>query len=196
MQLEEVLRRRRMVRNYDPARPVPPETRERILTSALRAPSAGFTQGWDFLACESLAEREQFWEATTPPERATTDWSQGMRRAPLVIVALSHRDAYLDRYAEPDKARSEVDWDVPYWHVDTAFATMIMLLSAVDAGMGACFFGIPAERVDLLRGAFGVPATHTPIGAITIGFSAPDQPSPSLRRGRRPPEEVVHRGHW
>lgn len=119
-----------------------------------------------------------------------------MRRAPLVIVALSCRDAYVDRYSEPDKARSTQDWAIPYWHVDTGFATMLMLLTAVDAGLGACLFGIPSERVETLRGAFGVPDAYTPIGAVTVGYPAPGRPSPPLRRGRRPLEEVVHRGFW
>ncbi len=54
--------------------------------------------------------------------------------------------AYRARYSEPDKARfgSGVAsaWPVPYWLVDTSFATMAILLSAVDAGLGALFFGL------------------------------------------------------
>ncbi len=201
MQFEEVLRRRRMVRNYDPARPVPAEAVERILASALRAPSAGFTQGSDLMVCETSEERARFWEAATPDGSATTRWSQGMRQAPLVVVALAHQDAYLERYAQPDKARpdkvgSTNAWPVPYWHVDTGFVALLVLLSAVDAGLGACFFGIPADRVQPLRTAFGVPPAHTPTGAITIGYAAPGQagapPSQPLRR----PDEVVHRGRW
>ncbi len=196
MQFEEVLRRRRMVRNYDPMRPVPPDARERILTATLRAPSAGFTQGWDLLICETPAERADFWESTTPAGQGNTSWSQGMRRAPLVIVPLSHRDAYIERYAEPDKASQPQSWPVPYWDIDTGLATLIVLLSAVDSGLGACFFGIPAERLERFRTAFGVPGAHVPIGALTIGYPAPEEPSPSLRRPRRPLEEVAHRGHW
>ncbi|MGH9127782.1 MAG: nitroreductase family protein [Acidimicrobiales bacterium] len=196
MELSDAVRRRRMVRNYDPARPVPPEATEHILANAIRAPSAGFAQGWAFLVCESAAEREAFWDAATPPGQAVSQWSAGMRGAPLVIVPLSCESAYVERYAEADKAGATQRWPIPYWHVDTGFATLLMLLSAVDAGLGACFFGIPAERVDAFREAFGVPHTHTPIGAVTIGYPAPDRPSPSLRRGRRSLEEVVHRGHW
>ena len=49
----EVVRRRRMVRDYAPDRPVPAEVRERLLEHAIRAPSAGFSQGWAFLVLES-----------------------------------------------------------------------------------------------------------------------------------------------
>ncbi|HEY0698970.1 MAG TPA: nitroreductase family protein, partial [Micromonospora sp.] len=66
MEFSDVVRRRRMVRNYDPDRPVPPEVVEQPVDHAVRAPSAGFAQGWGFLVLESPADRERFWAATTP----------------------------------------------------------------------------------------------------------------------------------
>ena len=188
-----------MVRDYDPDRPVPDEVVERLLEHAVRAPSAGFTQGWGFLVLTAPADRDLFWAATTPPDRAPTGWLAGMSRAPLIVVPTSSRDAYLDRYAEPDKGwtdRDEARWPVPYWHVDVAFAALLILLTAVDERLGACFFGIPPDRTAAFRAAFDVPEAHTPVGAITVGYPAPDRRSPSLRRGRRPVEQVVHRGRW
>ncbi|MCV2491706.1 nitroreductase family protein [Geodermatophilus sp. YIM 151500] len=201
MEFREVVRRRRMVRDYDPYRPVPPEVRDRLLAHAVRAPSAGFSQGWGFLVLETAEERGRFWTATAPPPPARPDrWLTRMRRAPLLVVALSHRDAYLDRYAEPDKGwtdRDEARWPVPYWDVDTGMAALLMLLTAVDEGLGACFFGVPAERVDAFRAAFGVPEGHRPVGVVSVGYpGSDDRRSPSLRRGRRPLDEVVHRGRW
>jgi nitroreductase len=69
-----------------------------------------------------------------------------------------------------------------------------MLLTAVDAGLGACFFGLPVDRIDAYREAFGVPADFTPIGAISIGYS--DEPPRDLRDRRRPEADTVHRGRW
>ena len=194
-----MVRRRRMVRDYDPDRPVPPEVRDRLLEHAIRAPSAGFSQGWAFLVLETAAERAAFWTATTGP--GTPDgWLTRMRRAPLLVVPFSHKAAYLDRYAEADKGwtdRDESRWPVPYWDVDTGMASLMMLLTAVDEGVGACFFGVPPERVDALREAFGVPADHRPVGVLSIGYpGTEDRRSPSLRRGRRGTGEVVHRGRW
>jgi len=187
-----------MVRNYDADRPVDPATVERLLGYAVHAPSAGFSQGWDFLVLDTADEINLFWSATTVGDGATS-WLAGMRRAPVIIVPLSHRDAYLDRYAEPDKGwtdRDEARWPVPYWHIDTGMASLLILLGAVDEGLGACFFGIPPERIDEFRTAFGVPASRTPIGAIALGHPAPDKRSPSLKRGRRDVGAVVHRGRW
>jgi nitroreductase len=200
MELAEVIRRRRMVRNYDPGRPVPPEVVERLLGYAVHAPSAGFSQGWEFLVLDSPADRELFWDATLPPEmKDESQWLGGMRRAPLIVVPHSHRDAYLDRYAEPDKGwtdRDEARWPVPYWHIDTGMASLLILLGAVDEGLGACFFGIPPEQTAAYRAAFTVPARYVPIGAITIGYRATDRLSPSLKRGRRGADTVTHRGRW
>lgn len=203
MEFAEVVRRRRMVRTYDPDRPVPPGAVRRLLEHAVRAPSAGFSQGWGFLVLSEAADRDRFWSATTPTRpdapHAGGRWLAGMRTAPLIIVAHSHKDAYLDRYAEPDKGwtdRAEARWPVPYWHVDTGMAALLMLLTAVDEGLGACFFGIPPERTAAYRAAFAVPAAYTPVGAITVGYPAVDWRSPSLRRGRRGVDEVVHHGRW
>ena len=85
---------------------------------------------------------------------------------------------------------------MPYWHIDAGFASLLILLGAVDEGLGACFFGVPVERVDAYRAAFGVPPSYDPVGAITIGYPAPDRRSPSLARGRRPAAAVTHRGRW
>ncbi|SHH22817.1 nitroreductase family protein [Geodermatophilus nigrescens] len=199
MEFADVVRRRRMVRDYDPDRPVPPEVRERLLAHAIRAPSAGFTQGWAFLVLESPEERDLFWSVTAS-DGAPDAWLTRMRRAPLLVVPLSSKDAYLDRYAEPDKGwtdRDEARWPVPYWDVDAGMAALMVLLTAVDEGLGACLFGIPAERVDPFRDAFGIPATHRPVGVVSVGYPGDgDRRSPSLKRGRRGLDEVVHRGRW
>jgi nitroreductase len=201
MEFQEVVQRRRMVRTFAPDRPLPAGALDRMLANAVRAPSAGFSQGWAFLALEGPEETGRFWDATFPvSERESFGWP-GLFHAPGIVVPLSHKQAYLDRYAEPDKGvtdKRESFWPVPYWDVDTGFAAMLMLLTAVDEGLGALFFGVFPERMASFRAAFGVPDAYTPIGAIAVGWEADegDRPSPSLKRGRRPPSEVVHRRRW
>ena len=197
MELGEAIRRRRMVRNFED-RPVPAEAVERILDHARRAPSAGHTQGFAFLVLEGPERIGRFWDCTFPEERRSDFRWTGLFRAPVIIVPCASKEAYLDRYAEPDKGwadRDEARWPVPYWDVDCAMATMAILLTAVDEGLGALFFGI-FDGLPALRVSFGIPEAFHPIGAVALGWSAPDEPSPSLRRGRRPAEDVIRRGHW
>src|SRR3954464_10024138 len=187
-----------MVRDYDPDRPVPPEVRERLLEHALRAPSAGFTQGWAFLVLEDAADRELFWSVTTS-ESAPDGWLTRMRRAPLLVVPLPSKAAYLGRYAEPDKGwtdRDEARWPVAYWDVDAGMAALLMLLTAVDEGLGGCFFGVPPDRTAAVLAALGAPTDRRIVGVVSLGHVAQDRRSPSLRRGRRRVDEVAHDGRF
>jgi len=192
MEFSEVVRRRRMVRSYAD-RPLPADAVEHILANALRAPSAGFSQGWAFLALTDARDRARFWDFVPHVEPS-------MSVAPLVVVPLSNKSAYLDRYAEADKGwtdRSEARWPAPYWDIDTGMATLLMLLTAVDEGLGACFFGIQPEQIPSFRSAFGVPDEYLPIGAASVGYQEGAQPTGSaVAARRRAPEDVIHRGRW
>lgn len=213
MEFREVIRRRRMVRAYQPDS-VPADALTRMLEHAVRAPSAGFSQGWDFLVLAREQDRDRFWTAATPapppdhrangdpapapaPASGTDAWLRGLMTAPALVICLSDPDRYLDRYAEPDKGRTDRDlrrWPVPYWDVDTGMAAMAMLLTAVDEELGACFFGVPSQRHEAVHDAFGIPVDRRIVGVVSVGRPAPDRRSPSLRRGRRPFGEVVHHG--
>lgn len=188
-----------MVRSFED-RPLERGVLDRLLEVATRAPSAGFTQGTELVVLEGADQTERFWRHTLPrPERPAFAWP-GLLRAPVLVLPLASRRAYQERYAEPDKVGSrlhqEPAWPVPYWEVDCAFATMLLLLAAVDAGLGALFFAIPRGEREVLAG-LGVPEGHRPIGAVALGHpAADDRPSSSVGRGRRPLEEVVHRGRW
>jgi nitroreductase len=198
MEFQDVVRQRRMVRSFQ-RRPLPPEAVERILANAPRAPSAGFSQGWGFLALAGYEQTTRYWDAVGPRDRANFGWP-GLLDAPLLVVCLSNKQAYLDRYARPDKGwtdRDEQRWAAPYWDVDAGMAALLMLLTAVDAGLGGLFFAVPAEKIHRFRAAFGVPETYRPVGTCAIGYEAlTTKRSPSLLRGRRPTHEVVHRGAW
>lgn len=202
MEFQDVVRRRRMVRTYTDE-PVDPAAVDRMLTNALRAPSAGFSQGWGFLLLDTPEDVELFWR-TTAPDGPPSRWLRAMSGAPVVVVPHADPAAYRERYAQPDKSRPGTagsegsPWAVPYWYVDAGMACLLVLQTAVDEGLGACFFGIPAERTAAYRAAFGVPEHLEPVGAITVGHPAAVEtlPGSAARRPRRGAEEVVHRGRW
>jgi nitroreductase len=188
--------------------PLAPGVAERLLRAANRAPSAGFSQGYSFLVLEGKEQCASLWELmyeAEVSEGATQDADPAqitaLSRAPLVIVPLACKDIYLDRYAEPGKGWTDKDesrWPVPYWHIDTGFAALLVLLSVVDEGLGAVFFGIAPENMAGFRASYGVPPEWTPIGAIAIGHPDPaaDRARSSRSRNRKTLAELVHRGHW
>lgn len=205
MEFREVVRRRRMVRNYADT-PVDPAVVQRMLDHATRAPSAGFSQGWAFVVLDTPDDVRRFWTATADSVEEPDPWLAGMMRAPVVIVPCSSRTAYLERYSAPDKAGTRRrngapagdPWNVPYWHMDAAMASLLILQTAVDEGLGACFFGLPPHRELDLREELWLPDDVDPVGAITVGHRAEDTGTrgSARTRRRRPTEEVVHRGRW
>lgn len=194
-----------MTRRFDAARPVPEVALHEVLEHALRAPSAGFSQGWDFVVLTDPGDRATYWSAATPPEGRADGppgaWLRGVRAAPVLILCCSDPQTYLDRYAEPDKGWTDRDparWPIQYWDVDTGMAAMLMLLTAVDRGLGALFFGVPAARHDAVRAAFEIPGARRLVGVVALGYPLGDPVArprnPSLARGRR--TDVVHRGRF
>ena len=208
MEFREVLRRRRMVRRFAPDRPVPRAVVEQVLYAGQRAPSAGFSQGWDFVVLAEPQDRGRFWTACVPVDGGSGDpspggkevpdaWLRGVSAAPVLVLCLSDPDTYLDRYAEPDKGWSDRDparWPIPYWDVDTGMAAAFMLLAAVDHGLGALFFGIPAGRHDAVRRAHGIPPNRRLVGVVALGHELTRTEGSARRRPRRAPADVVHWG--
>ena len=201
MELWEALRRRKSVRSYSPE-PVPPDVLARVLDSVLRAPSAGFTQGNEFLVISDHAEVSWFWDTIDDPTNARSDDDRALL-APVVVIPLAHKDAYLVRYSAPDKEQfglgDEERWPVPFWYVDAGMASMCILLAAVDEGLGAWFFGFAEGEAAVLE-HFGVPPQFRPAGAIALGWPAEADPlsagSSARTRRRRTTDELAHHNGW
>ena len=196
MEFADVVRRRRMVRNFAPD-PVDPDQIDRLLDLARRAPSAGFTQGQSFVVVTNPATRQAI--ADLCHEQAYVDAGYGpwISRAPVLVVPCTSEAAYHRRYQEGDKLGAdgaEIDWPVPYWFMDIGCAVMALLLAVVDAGLAAGFAG--AHDLQAVRDLLRIPADVTPVGVIPLGHPAPDKRSTSLQRGRRARETVVHYDSW
>ena len=196
MEFSDVVRRRRMVRRFT-EEPVDPAAIERILDLARRAPSAGYTQGQSFVVVTDQEKRKAIANLCGEEWYVASGFHPFVSGAPLLVIPCTSEAAYHRRYQEPDKVQddgSEIEWPVPYWHMDIGCGVMLLLLAVVDEGLAAGFAG--AHDLDALRALLGIPAEVTPVGVIPIGHPAPDVPSPSLKRGRKPLDAVIHREQW
>lgn len=195
MEFAEVVRRRRMVRRYDGA-PVDGDALRRVLDTARRGPSAGFTQAQSFVVVTGEDDRREVAACCREPAYVARGFDAWVSAAPVLVVPCTSEAAYRERYAQPDKAASPGPdgWQVPYWWVDAGAALMLLLLAAVDEGLAAGFLDV-RDRARLRR-LLELPGDVEPLGVITLGHPAPDRRSRSLERGRRPLDEVVHTGRW
>lgn len=195
MEFQQVVARRRMVRNYRDE-PVDRTVVRRILDTARRAPSAGFTQGQRFVVVTEAHTRQAIADLADESAYVERGFDPWLSRAPVHVVVCADEDAYHERYAQPDKRRDGegITRPVPYWHVDAGASLMLLLLAAVDEGLAAGFFG--AHRLVGLQELLGIPSNVDPVGVVTIGHPAPDRRSGSLDRGWHDLDEVVHHERW
>jgi nitroreductase len=196
MEFRNLVLKRRMVRNFTDE-PVAPELVQQILDLARHAPSAGFTQGQSFVVVTQPDLRRAIAELLGETEYVAGGFDPFVSRAPVLVIPCISEAAYHRRYQENDKLMddgSEIEWPVPYWHMDIGCAVMLLLLAAVDLGLDAGFAGV--WDLDALRELLGIPDEVMPVGVIPIGHRAPDVPSPSLKRGRKPESEYAHWERW
>lgn len=198
MEFAKVVRTRRMVRNYT-GEPVAEERLARIMDTARRGPSAGFSQGQSFVVVTDANLRSKIAHIAKEPEYRRRGFDPWLSSAPVYVVCCVSEAAYRRRYEEPDKVQPSGKpraWPVPYWYVDGGCALMLLLLAAVDEGLAAGFLDLGQQGYVQLRRLLGIPEEIVPIGLVTLGHPAPDRPSGSVARGLRPLGEVVHRNRW
>lgn len=181
-----------MVRRYTDE-PVPPESVDRILEAAVRAPSAGFSQGQRFVVVTDPDSRARIATAGGEAEHVAKGFDPWLSVAPVHIVVCVDKEAYHERYREPDKASTQA-WQIPYWWVDAGASLMAILYAAVDEGLAAGLLG--GHAFDGLHNVLAIPAEIDIIGLVTIGHPALDRPSTSVGRGRVPLSTSVHWDRW
>jgi nitroreductase len=197
MDFEQVVRKRRMFRNFQP-RPVAIDTLTRILETAQHSPSAGYSQGWAYVVITDPVVRKKIGQIQGEDDfYASKRFHKFVSEAPALIVACTCEELYHERYREADKLKengTEIEWPIPYWYFDIGCSCMLIFLASVNEGLASAFTGV--FRTNELRQLLGIPAKFHPVGVISIGHPNKDIKSPSLKRGRRATNEVVHYEHW
>lgn len=196
MEFADVVRRRRMVRHFADS-PVDRSVLERIAASAQRTPSAGFSQGQRLVIVTEADRRRTVGAAVGESEYVDAGYDPWVSTCAAIYIPCVSEQVYHDRYREPDKtddSGAEIEWPTPYWWMDVGCTVQMILLAAVDEGLGAGFAG--AQDVDALRDAVGMPSDFHPVGAIPVGVPLPDKRSPSLKRGWRDIGDFVRWETW
>ncbi len=169
MQLESLLRRRAMIRAFR-RDAIEDDTVWRILRNAWRAPSAGHLEPQDFVVVRDEGVKKSLAEAALG--------QSFIEEAPVIIVVCSDTRRNVGRYGERGRNFYSI--------IDGSFAAFIILLSAVELGLGACFVG--AFDDEGVSKVLELPKEVRPVGIIPLG-----KPAESPRRlNRQPLERRVH----
>lgn len=173
MEFNDVVRKRKMVRKYLP-NGIPDNIINKLIKNASRSPSAGHTQVQEFIILKDPAVKKKLRQASVN-QRHVED-------APVLIVVCSNTSRSMDRYGKRGREFYSI--------IDGAFASMLVLLTAVNEGIGAGFVG--AFEDDRVSEILGLPEHVRPVGIITLGYS--DEKPVKLERIQR--DSLVHYEHW
>ncbi len=196
----QVLAARRSCRNYKTT-PIDSKILENLIDQARRTPTAGNSQGVEFLVLNGEKEVAAYWNTTLDKDRRDNFPWPGLLLAPVLVIPYGIPERYLSRYQEIDKKKSGLGenadaWPIPYWIVDAASASTALQLLVVESGMACCFFG-QFEKEEKVSERFSVPRGARAIGTIAIGWAAEDDRSSiSAARERRPLGDVLHVSEW
>jgi FMN reductase [NAD(P)H] len=201
VEFKEILKRRRMMRAYEP-KPIPRETLERIVTTIRRAPSGGFSQGQRLVVVTDPEKRRAIADAAGERSYVKQGFTAWISGAAALIAVCTREEDYHERYRERDKLvdGEEITWPVPYWYVDAGKAAMLVLLAATDEGLGAGVFGLPADGMETVRRLLGLPHDVAVVEVVTLGYpgrnDASDRLSSRATRARKPLDEIVRWESW
>ncbi len=172
-----------------------------VLDLARRAPAAGNTAAIDFIVLDTPDAVRRYWGTTlSAAKQATFRW-QGLLSAPALVVVVTNPDAYVERYAESDKARAKLgsntdNWAQPFWWIDAGAVVENLLLLATSKGWGASLFGVFDHEASVKQ-TFGVPDDRRLVCTVALGWPADDdEPGRSAQRTRPLIGDIVHRGGW
>jgi nitroreductase len=169
MQTWDAITSRRNVRAFD-GRPVPAADLDRILEAGRRSPSSQNWQPWDFIV---VTDRAQLRELA------------GVWRGAAHVAGSAATIVVIGPAADNEYGRAQFD---------LGQATMSMLLTAADLGIGTCHAGV--TDLVLARELLGFPADRPWAFLVSLGYPADRPLTPVRNPRRRPLEEVVHRGRW
>ncbi len=197
----ELLKRRRMVRNYLPD-PIEHETVERIVGTVRRAPSGGFSQGHRIVVVTEPATRTALARLAGEEQYVEMGHTPWISTAPVHVVVCTREESYHERYRKSDKLvdGAEISWPAPYWYVDAGSLFMLVQLAALAEGLGTGVYGVPGEEVPALKGLLGLPEDVAFVCVVTIGRQPPEGDDAKLvsrlTQARKPLDELVRWERW
>jgi nitroreductase len=122
MNYYDIVNKRRMVRNFSDE-PVDEAAIQRILEAARHSPSAGFTQGQDFIVVTNSATKQKNAELCGQEGYVQGGFDPFISKAPVLIVPCANEGAYHRRYQQPDKVQDDgTEIELVTLHLNEEFA--------------------------------------------------------------------------
>ncbi len=175
MDYHDFLRTRRSIRRFKPD-PIPDSVIQRILTTAIFAPSAHDQQPWRFCVVTDLSVKSRLGGAITSKMRADmqaegADKSDIEKRVTLSLRRMEETPVVIILCRDSTAVRTDAPEEVIMGIQSTALAGLQLLLAAHAEGLGGCWICWPLYTQEATKSALGLPETWEPQAMFFIGYA-------------------------
>jgi len=176
MDFFEVVENRHSIRRFHRHEEIPEEDLNKILETAIKAPSAGNRQSWDFIVIKNQEIKKQLVQAALG--------QSFIAQAPVVVIVCANQERSAMVYGHRGREL--------YCIQDTAAAIQTMLLTITALGYGACWIG--AFNESAVREIMKIPNEKgiKPVAIVPIGVPI-KIPNPTPRISLK---ELIHYEFW
>jgi len=166
----ETIFKRRSIRKFREGT-IPEAAVTNLLKAAMRAPSAGNQQPWEFIVVRNKQRMLEMMEFHP--------YAKMLAESDCVIIVCGNKS--LQKYP------------YDFWIQDCSAATQNMLLEATHLGIGAVWLGVYPieERVIGVQKLFDLPSDVIPLCAVALGYPAVEPKAMDTFR-----QERIHQEKW
>ncbi|MBI5843352.1 MAG: nitroreductase [Deltaproteobacteria bacterium] len=218
MDILEAINKRKSIRHFL-HKPVTKEVMTRLLTAAVRAPSANNTQPWEFVAVAGKA-LDRIREKNTAllramtmpnPDHSLVSWAKDSVYRKRQVDLAKELFRLMGIAREDKEARGEwLERGFRYFEapaalfvladrslsesgplMDIGAAVENFCIAALTEGLGTCIEDQGVMYPDVLREELSIPPEKRIVIAVAVGFPDPDFPANALISEREPVENVT-----
>lgn len=152
--VNEIIKKRRSIRNYDAKGVVTDEQLKTLVEAAMFAPSACNMRPWEFIVVRNRETLNKITEFH--------NWAKMLKTAAAAIIVCAHPEVQKGKAGEG------------MWQHDCGAATQNILLQAAALDLGTCWCGVhPVEKyMEEIRKLFSLDSKTMPFCVIAVGVPA------------------------
>jgi 5,6-dimethylbenzimidazole synthase len=176
----------------------------RILDAAHHAPSVGFMQPWDFIVIQDARVKRAVYENFERANRQASEiYADAQRDAYQRMKLAGILDAPVNLCVTCDRERNlghglgrQTDRATDLYSTVCAVQNLLLAARAESLGVGWVSILDFGELKEILR----IPASHTPVAYLCIGYVSEFRPRPDLEESgwehRQPLSALIHFDSW
>jgi putative NAD(P)H nitroreductase len=190
MDFDEVITKRRSIREYAPGRSISEQQLEKLFDQVRLTPSARNLQQWEFIIVRDPENKKKLRECANNQKHVedasaviiAVGTKNLVLRAEMTTKDFAAKEALLAKLKDVSPEKAKV-WAIQ----NVSLAVMSLTLAAANMGLSSCI--LAAFDPEKVRIEFGIPADYEPVLLVTLGYQSKPAPERPMKLGF---DDIIH----